>query len=121
MPYVFWHAFCFIESGCLCPKKMRQTMKQIYYVIQTLLRGRGSNVIKTVSLTLGLFVGILLFARVAFELSYYNFLRRPAELYVAYLSGFEEMSEGKGAPYTFGPFSAAVRENFPEEVEDARY
>ncbi|GAE16158.1 ABC transporter permease protein [Bacteroides pyogenes JCM 6292] len=96
-------------------------MKQIYYVIQTLLRGRGSNVIKTVSLTLGLFVGILLFARVAFELSYYNFLHRPAELYVAYLSGFEEMSEGKGAPYTFGPFSAAVRENFPEEVEDARY
>ena len=20
MSYVFWHAFCFIESGCLCPK-----------------------------------------------------------------------------------------------------
>ena len=111
--------FLLYRKRLFMPKKMRQTMKQIYYVIQTLLRGRGSNVIKTVSLTLGLFVGILLFARVAFELSYYNFLHRPAELYVAYLSGFEEMSEGKGAPYTFGPFSAAVRENFPEEVEDA--
>lgn len=43
-------------------------MKQLYYTIQTLLRGRGSNVIKVISLTLGLLVGILLFARVAFEL-----------------------------------------------------
>ena len=45
-------------------------MKQLYYTIQTLLRGRGSNVIKVISLTLGLLVGILLFARVAFELNY---------------------------------------------------
>lgn len=45
-------------------------MKQIYYVIQTLLRGRGSNVIKVVSLGLGLTMSILLFARVAFEQSY---------------------------------------------------
>ena len=29
-------------------------MKQIYYVFQTLLRGRGSNVIKIISLGLGL-------------------------------------------------------------------
>ena len=29
-------------------------MKQIYYVIQTLLRGRGSNIIKIVSLGLEL-------------------------------------------------------------------
>ena len=45
-------------------------MKQIYYVIQTLLRGRGSNIIKVVSLGLGLTMSILLFARVAFEQSY---------------------------------------------------
>lgn len=29
-------------------------MKQLYYTIQTLLRGRGSNIIKVISLTLGL-------------------------------------------------------------------
>ena len=29
-------------------------MKQIYYVIQTLLRGRGSNIIKIISLGLSL-------------------------------------------------------------------
>lgn len=44
-------------------------MKQIYYVIQTLLRGRGSNIIKVISLGLGLTMSILLFSRVAYEQS----------------------------------------------------
>ena len=42
-------------------------MKQLYYVIRTLLRGRGSNIIKVISLGLGLTMSILLFSRVAFE------------------------------------------------------
>lgn len=42
-------------------------MKQIYYVIQTLLRGRGSNIIKVLSLGLALTMSILLFVRVVFE------------------------------------------------------
>lgn len=45
-------------------------MKQLYYVIRTLLRGRGSNIIKVISLGLGLTMSILLFSRVAFEQSY---------------------------------------------------
>ena len=36
-------------------------MKQFYYTILTLIRGRGSNVIKVISLTLGLLVSIILF------------------------------------------------------------
>ena len=52
-------------------------MKQLYYTIQTLLRGRGSNIIKVISLTLGLLVGILLFARVAFELNYDSYYSEP--------------------------------------------
>ena len=36
-------------------------MKQIYYVIQTLLRGRGSNIIKVISLGLGLTMSCLLY------------------------------------------------------------
>ena len=54
-------------------------MKQLYYVIRTLLRGRGSNIIKVISLGLGLTMSILLFSRVAFEQSYdtcYNNLNR---------------------------------------------
>lgn len=45
-------------------------MKQIYYVIQTLLRGRGSNIIKIISLGLSLTMSILLFSRVAYEQSF---------------------------------------------------
>ena len=50
-------------------------MKQIYYVIRTLLRGRGSNIIKVISLGLGLTMSILLFSRVAFEQSYDTFYK----------------------------------------------
>lgn len=49
-------------------------MKQLYYSILMLLRGRSNNLTKTISLTLGLFIGILLFACVAFQLSYNRFL-----------------------------------------------
>lgn len=38
-------------------------MKELYYVIQTLIHGRGANLIKVISLTLGLTVSILIFAR----------------------------------------------------------
>ena len=45
-------------------------MKQLYYVVQTLLHGRNANVIKIVSLGLGLLMSILLFSRVAYEQSF---------------------------------------------------
>ena len=52
-------------------------MRQLYYTVQILLRGRGSNFIKLVSLTLGLLIGILLFSQIAYELSYENFYKDP--------------------------------------------
>ena len=84
-------------------------MRHFYYTIQTLLHERGVNIIKIISMTLGIFVGILLFSCVAFQLSYYNFCPQSEQLYVTYMDG----------PFTYGPFSAAMRENFPKEVEDA--
>ena len=45
-------------------------MRYLYYTIQTLRRGRSSSFIKLVSLTLGLLVGVLLFAQIAYELNY---------------------------------------------------
>ena len=45
-------------------------MRYLYYTMQTLRRGRSSTFIKLVSLTLGLLVGVLLFAQIAYELSY---------------------------------------------------
>lgn len=56
-------------------------MKQLYYVIRTLLRGRGSNIIKILSLALGLTMSILLFARVAFEQSFDKCFKEYDNLY----------------------------------------
>ena len=47
-------------------------MRYLYYTIQTLRRGRTSSFIKLLSLTLGLLVGVLLFAQIAYELNYEN-------------------------------------------------
>lgn len=91
-------------------------MRQLYYAVQTLLRGRGSNIIKIVSLTLGLFVGILLFAMVAFQLSFHKFFRQPEQLYMAFrIDNLDKTS----SPYTYGTLGKALRENFPGEVIDA--
>ena len=45
-------------------------MRQIYYSIRTLLRERGTNIIRVISLSLGLTIGILLFSQIVFELCY---------------------------------------------------
>ena len=45
-------------------------MNQIYYAIQNIIRGKDSTLVKVVSLSLGLFLSIILFARVALELNY---------------------------------------------------
>ncbi|WP_288881872.1 ABC transporter permease [uncultured Bacteroides sp.] len=90
-------------------------MKLLYYSILMLLRGRGNNVTKLISLTLGLFMSILLFACVAFQLSYNHSFRQSNQLYLAYknhaTAGMQE--------YVYGPFAEALRENFPDQVEDA--
>ena len=52
-------------------------MKQIYYVIQALIHGRGANIIKVVSLGLGLTMSILLFSRVVYEPVSYTHLTLP--------------------------------------------
>lgn len=92
-------------------------MKQFYYVIQTLLRGRSSNVIKVISLTLGLFVGILLFARVAFELSFDSNYREADNICVVnanYVIGGEKREP---IQVVMGPVPQTIGEAFPQEIE----
>ena len=45
-------------------------MRQIYYSIKTLLNEHRLNIVRIISLSLGLTIGILLFSRIIFELSY---------------------------------------------------
>ena len=94
-------------------------MKQLYYVIQTLLRGRGSNIIKIVSLGLGLTMSILLFARVAFEQSYDTCYKDNENLYQIF-SIFTVGGEAHDpSVHNSGPVAGAILENFPEQVEAA--
>lgn len=94
-------------------------MKQFYYTIQTLLRGQGNNMIKIVSLTLGLFVGILLFSRVAFELNYDSYYQEPENLFLTLRTVVSQGEKKEPVCSNYGKLPAAIRENFPDEVEDA--
>ena len=94
-------------------------MRSLYYTFRTLIRGRGSNVIKIISLTLGIFIGILLFARVAFELSYDSFYKENDKLFAincTYVINGNVMGPG---PVIVAPVAGAILENFPDEVESA--
>lgn len=70
-------------------------MRYLYYTIQTLRRGRSSTFIKLASLTLGLLVGVLLFAQIAYELNYEHCYPEPDRLALVRYSIYNEES---GAP-----------------------
>lgn len=80
-------------------------MRRLYYSVLMLLRGRSNNLTKTISLTLGLFIGILLFACVAFQLSYNRSFDKPEQLYLAYMTNLLNSVPDEGSPYTYGPFA----------------
>lgn len=65
-------------------------MKQIYYALQNIIRGRSSTFIKVASLSLGLFISIILFARVAFELNYDTWYKDSEQIYMTYKSYNDE-------------------------------
>ena len=94
-------------------------MKQLYYSIRTLLRGWGSNLTKIISLTLGLFIGILLFSRVVFELSFDSGYKEADKLCVinaVYTIGGEVKDP---AQVVMGPVPQAIYDAFPEGIESA--
>lgn len=95
-------------------------MRHLYYTLQTLLRGHGGTVEKLVSLTLGLVMGILLFAQIAYELGFDRFYPNPDTLVMLRMRNVT-----KGVPaaeYNYGtyrPAAADLSEAFPELVESA--
>lgn len=91
-------------------------MRQLYYTFRTLLRGRGVNLTKIISLTLGLLVGILLFARVAFELSFdghYKEVDRLCVINAVYYVGGEK---GEAHQVVLAPVPGAIAEGVPDEI-----
>lgn len=94
-------------------------MRHIYYTIQTLLRGRGSNLVRLVSLTLGLLVGILLFSQIVYELNYDTAYRDADRLALFGARSVENGIAGKWDYDSWRPAAAALAESLPDEVECA--
>ena len=102
-------------------------MRQIYYTIRTLLRERGSNIIRIISLSLGLTIGILLFSQIAFELSYEQCYPEAERLALVRcqrinLSTGETAGDDKETSYDYTVFdvlASTLAEEMPKEVEVA--
>ncbi|MCD8030322.1 MAG: ABC transporter permease [Bacteroides sp.] len=92
-------------------------MRQIYYTFLTLLRARDSHVIKTVSLTLGLFVGVLLFAQIAFEISFDSHYKGVEQIYKIENHTYRSGDGPRYDPWLNGPATGAFVEGLPEEIE----
>ena len=94
-------------------------MRQIHYVIQTLLRGRGGIPFKVISLGLGLAMSILLFARVAYEQSYDTCFRDYNRIYQVWSQFIMNGETLEPQNMNMGPLAGAILESFPKEVEGA--
>ena len=94
-------------------------MRQIHYVIQTLLRGKGSIPFKVISLGLGLAMSILLFARVAYEQSYDTCFRDYDRIYQVWSMFILDNEKNEPQTMNMGPLAGAILESFPKEVEMA--
>ncbi len=78
-------------------------MKQLFYTVSYLKNAWGNNLIKIFTLTLGLTIGLVLFARIAFDLSYDKFLPEAENIYqvqTVYTTGVGS-AEAKSSDYSF--------------------
>lgn len=95
-------------------------MRHLYYTLQTLLRGHGGTAEKIISLTLGLAMGVLLFAQIAYELSFDRFYPNPDTLVMLRMRNVTKGAPEAGYNYfTYRPAAADLSEAFPELVESA--
>lgn len=88
-------------------------MKKFFYTLRSVLRFKGNTVIKLISLTLGLVVGLLLFAFNAFELSYDDFHPDGDRMYrIGIRWSSNEQSQEVGMSYE--PVAPAMGVEIPE-------
>ena len=94
-------------------------MKQLYYVIQTLLHGRNANIIKILSLGLGLMMSILLFSRVAYEQSFDTCFKDTKNLYQLWVRFSSDTQTYPWSPMCIGKLGGGVYEAMPDVIESA--
>ena len=94
-------------------------MNQIYYAIQNIIRGKDSTLVKVVSLSLGLFFSIIIFAVIGTHLGHDSFYQDNQDIYVVETA----WDSGKGLEhknyYCIYPTAKTIMEHFPEQVETA--
>lgn len=95
-------------------------MKQLFYTIRYLLRNREKNMIKIISLTLGLAVGLVLFSQVAFELSFDKFYPDADRIFSIHrnITMNDENGFKYDGPIINAPVPGALHDNL-SEVEEA--
>lgn len=95
-------------------------MKQLFYTISYLKNAWGNNLIKVFTLTLGLAIGLILFARISFDLSYDKFLPDAENIYqvqMIYTTGVgTETSHSTEQCYSFQPIAPTMPLEIPGVV-----
>ena len=94
-------------------------MKQIYYVIQALIHGCGANIIKVVSLGLGLTMSILLFSRVVYEQSFDTCFKDHDKLYQLWNIWTVNGEPFPPSEFIIGAAAGGILDAMPEIVESA--
>ena len=95
-------------------------MQQLHYVISYLKNTWGNNFVKVLTLTLGLSIGLVLFARIAFDLSYDRFWADAEHIYqvqTVYTTGFgSENAHTTDYSNTFQPVAPTIPLEIPGVV-----
>lgn len=86
-------------------------MQQMKYVIRYLVKERGSSLIRVVSLTLGLVVGLVLYSQVAFDLSCDNFYPDKDRLYRIQRISLSENGQPSEDALLYTPFPKAMMDD----------
>ena len=106
-------------SICVICGKKEKTMNQIYYAIQNIIRGKDSTLIKVVSLSLGLFFSIIMFAMVGMQLGHDSFYRDNENIYAAETAWDSGQGFDTKNYYCMYPTAKVLMEHFPEQIESA--
>ena len=94
-------------------------MKQIYYAIQNIIRGKDSTFIKVISLSLGLFFSIIMFAMVGMQLGFDSFYRDNKDIYVAETAWDSGQGWDTKNYFCLYPTAKTLLEHFPTQIESA--
>jgi len=94
-------------------------MKQFTYALRNFVRDRQANIVKIVSITLGLFIALVIFSKIGFTFTCNDNYKGADKVFMinsTYVVGGEVKGPG---PYVVAPLPAAIREYFPELVESS--